>query len=179
MQQFTQNRQNQEPQIQSASKWDKLSVELQKYIKEHLDEDNRFTKPVSTLLKDFADLFDTTYASTSFYYYNEIKFKIEKEIGELKPYTVNGVRPRNMNSNNNQSNVSNGGEAKVDGLIQYIESETDYNVSDSSKEVMEEMVNRYGGIKTMIAIADVIDNIDEMDIFNAIVKEAQNKMQQQ
>lgn len=155
-----------------VNKWNKLGVQLKDFMKANLNSDNTFKKPVSQLLKEFSEIHRdrTTYGSTVYYYYNEVKFKLEDEIR-------NGNRSYNEPNTEETEAIEELGSkrSEVESMIDYIEGRTEYSVSDNSRMIIEEMIENRGVIETLIAIFDAIENVDNIDVFYMIVNEAKNK----
>jgi len=158
----------------ATNKWNKLGIELKNFLKENLNGFNSFNKPVSQLLRDFSQMHDTTYSSTVFYYYNDVKQKLEDELRNGYVETSETETIEEVEEVEEVKEVEYVDE--VNSLVEHIESETDYKVSIESKDVIKEMIENYGAIKTMIAVFNMIENVDKIDMFNVIVREASKRI---
>lgn len=172
-------------QATDRNKWDRLGVELKNYMKSNLNSYNQFTRPVSQLLKEFSDMHqETTYGSTVYYYYNNVKMELEDEVrnGNLIPQNPNNrplVIEEEPQPTDEEIEIIKELDAKVNevkNMIGYIEGRTGYTVSDDSREVIEEMIDNHGVVETLVSIFDSIENVENIDMFNVIVKEARNKI---
>lgn len=167
-------------QTTKRNKWDELSVKLVDYLKEHLDEDGRLTKPASEILREFAGDHDTTPSSTSYYYYNFIRNEMFDENNVyIDSVDSNDVVDDNDVDNNN-SDVDNKEVVVEDkdliGLVKYIQETTEYEVSEKSLEAIEEMIEEHGAIKSLLSVFEGIRNAENIDILYAIINEAKSNM---
>lgn len=174
-------------------KWDKLGVELENFIKSHINQNGQITVPLKELFKEFAKKHDTTAGSVSFYYYNS-GFKnrifepneqsvVEKVIKKDKKEVEKEAKAEEVkrdseglnvskNSNNKDLNVEN----EVKNLIGYIEEKFKIKVSDKSAEMLQEIVEQAGVIPTLLAINKAAENYDKLDISFILVKEAKSRL---
>lgn len=150
-------------------KWDKLGVELENFIRSHVDQNGQITKPLSDLFKEFANNHNTTVSSTSYYYYNgglkdrifnadnedSVEEKVEEEVEEDKGLDVDN---------------------EIKNLIEYIKDNYQIEVSDESVKMIQEMVEKAGVISTLLTINKVIEDYDKLDISFILIREAKSRL---
>lgn len=150
-------------------KWDKLELLLKDFVKSQMNEYGQLTKPMREIFRDFASKYDTTESSTSYYYYSRVKDMIDNEdsVEEIK----NEVEHVNGEAVDESESVKD----EVASLIDHIEDETEYRVSEKSEKLIAEMVDEIGAIETLVSIFKVIRDIDSVDMLFAIICEAKNR----
>lgn len=161
-----------------TNKWDRLGVELKEFMKSKMDSNGELESPVRQLIKEFSDKHqETTFGSSLYYYYNDIKPQIEEEIDtehEMQSETVivEQTSIDDVYIPEDSTNILD----ELKSLVGYIKSKTDYNISIKSEIVIKKMIREHGAIKTLVTIFEMIDNIDNIDMFNVIVNEASKKI---
>lgn len=149
-------------------KWDKLGVELENFIRGHVNQNGQITKPLSDLFKEFANNHNTTVSSTSYYYYsglkdrifnadneNPVEEKVEEEVEEDKGLDVDN---------------------EIKNLIEYIKDNYQLEVGDESVKMIQEMVEKTGVISTLLTINKVIEDYDKLDISFILIREAKSRL---
>lgn len=155
-------------------KWDKLGVELENFIRGHVDQNGQITKPLSDLFKEFANNHNTTVNSTSYYYYNgrlkdrifnadnedSVEEKVEEEV-EIEEE----VEDKWLDVDN-----------EIKNLIEYIKDNYQIEVSDESVKMIQEMVDKAGVISTLLTINKVVEDYDKLDISFILIREAKSRL---
>lgn len=150
-------------------KWDKLGVELENFIRGHVNQNGQIAKPLSDLFKEFANNHNTTVSSTSYYYYNgglkdrifnadnedSVEEKVEEEVEEDKGLDIDN---------------------EIKNLIEYIKDNYQIEVSDESVKMIQEMVEKAGVISTLLAINKVIEDYDKLDMSFILIREAKSRL---
>lgn len=156
-------------------KWDKLGVELENFIRSHVDQNGQITKPLSDLFKEFANNHNTTVSSTSYYYYNgglkdrifnaDNEDSVEEKVEEEIEVEEEAEEDKGLDVDN-----------EIKNLIEYIKDNYQIEVSDESVKMIQEMVEKAGVISTLLTINKVIEDYDKLDISFILIREAKSRL---
>lgn len=148
-------------------KWDKLEGQLEDFIRSHMNQNGQITKSLSELFREFAETHNTTVSSTSFYYYNSgLK---ERIFGLDEP---NNTEEINADSNSEELNIN----GEIERLIKYIKDSFNIDVSEDSASIIKEMVKEAGVVSTLLAINEVVEDYDKLDMSFILVREAKSRL---
>ena len=148
-------------------KWDKLEGQLEDFIRSHMNQNGQITKSLSELFREFAETHNTTVSSTSFYYYNSgLK---ERIFGLDEP---NNTEEINADSNSEELNI----DGEIERLIKYIKDSFNIDVSEDSASIIKEMVKEVGIVSTLLAINEVVEDYDKLDMSFILVREAKSRL---
>lgn len=148
-------------------KWDKLEGQLEDFIRSHMNQNGQITKSLSELFREFAETHNTTVSSTSFYYYNSgLK---ERIFGLDEP---NNTEEINADSNSEELNI----DGEIERLIKYIKDSFNIDVSEDSASIIKEMVKEAGVVSTLLAINEVVEDYDKLDMSFILVREAKSRL---
>lgn len=148
-------------------KWDKLEGQLEDFIRSHMNQNGKITKSLSELFREFAETHNTTVSSTSFYYYNSgLK---ERIFGLDEP---NNTEEINADSNSEELNI----DGEIERLIKYIKDSFNIDVSEDSASIIKEMVKEAGVVSTLLAINEVVEDYDKLDMSFILVREAKSRL---
>lgn len=148
-------------------KWDKLEGQLEDFIRSHMNQNGQITKSLSELFREFAETHNTTVSSTSFYYYNSgLK---ERIFGLDEP---NNTEEINADSNSEELNI----DGEIERLIKYIKDSFSIDVSEDSASIIKEMVKEAGIVSALLAINEVVEDYDKLDMSFILVREAKSRL---
>lgn len=148
-------------------KWDKLEGQLEDFIRSHMNQNGQITKSLSELFREFAETHNTTVSSTSFYYYNS---GLKERIFGLDE--SNNTEEINVDSNSEELNI----DGEIERLVKYIKDSFNIDVSEDSASIIKEMVKEVGIVSTLLAINEVVEDYDKLDMSFILVREAKSRL---